>query len=266
MAGRELVDAFTSGRMGEREFVARLVASGMALATAVAFALSLAGGAHGATAAAVRADAHARHAAGWTNCAYGGDFYGAASVMITACPAFWAEIGQPIVFDFSYTGGGPVTYNLDYLQLEGTDWWKPASHNLRLNGLAPGWHTMRYRVPGSFGDVIAEWAFVVPGPAPENIGLFASGPSNSKATIVWTSRVPAWRTYCSIDGTPERICRESTGLVLNGLAAGQHSVTIRSLAGPDDFGRTATLWWDRSDPQGTLSIQGDTPWGPAPLT
>ena len=255
MARRELVDAFTSGRMGDREFVTRLVATGMTLAAAVAFALSLAGSAHGASAKVQRATASA------AVCASVSDFYSGILIEIieiTSCPEFLAVIGAPVVFDFAATPGQAVTYNLDFQQLGGIEVWKPASHNLQFNGLAPGYHTIRYQIASG---LIASYTWIMPGPAPESLVVTNFGPFNSRATITWTSQIPAWRTYCSVNGSVERICRQPSGLTLNGLPAGSNSITIRATSGPGDPGRVAVVQFDRSDPAGTLGFFVDNPWG-----
>lgn len=251
MARRELVEAFTSGRMGDREFVTRLVATGMTLAAAVAFALSLAGSAHGASAKVQRATVSA------AVCASASDFYGGI-IEITSCPAFLAVIGAPVVFDFAATPGQAVTYNLDFQQLGGIEVWKPASHNLQFNGLAPGYHTIRYQIASGRAP---SYTWIMPGPAPESLVVTNFGPFNSRATITWTSQIPAWRTYCSVNGSVERICRQPSGLTLNGLPAGSNSITIRATSGPGDPGRVAVVQFDRSDPAGTLGFFVDNPWG-----
>ena len=257
MARRDLVDGFVSGRIGEREFVNRLVATGMTLAAAVAFALALAGNALSATQAHAK---QARPAVASEICASGGDFYGN-SIEIVSYPDFLSPIGQVPFFDYVVAGSGPVTWNLDFKEFEGSPVWNPASSTLYLHGLAPGYHRIVYRTPGFFGDVTAEYTWIMPGAAPENVVVANFGPSNSKALITWTSQIPAWRTYCSVNGGVERICRQPAGLSLNGLPSGVNTITIRATNGPDDPGRTASISFDRADPLDSLSVIVEGPWG-----
>ncbi len=164
-------------------------------------------------------------------------------------------------FDYVVSVGGPVSWNLDFRELAGSPVWTPVASRLYLNGLAPGPHTIRYRTPGFFGDVVAEYSWITPGAAPENIVVFNFGPSNSKALITWTSQIPAWRTYCSVNGGVERICRQPAGLSLNGLPSGVNTITIRATNGPADLGRTASISFDRADPVASLSVNVEGPWG-----
>lgn len=257
MARRELVDGFVNGRIGEKEFVTRLIATGMTLAAAVAFALALVGNAQSATQAQAK---QARPAAVIAVCATGADFYGN-MIEIVRCPAFLAAVGEVPLFNYVVTVGGAASWNLDFREVSGISIWKTASAGVFVNGLAPGQHTIRYRTPGFFGDVVAEYSWITPGAAPENIVVSNFGPSNSKALITWTSQIPAWRTYCSVNGGVERICRQPAGLSLNGLPSGVNTITIRATNGPADFGRTASISFDRADPVASLSVNVEGPWG-----
>ena len=256
-----------SGRIGEKEFVTRLVATGMTVAAAVAFALALAGGASSATQARSTA-AHATRSQAaffYGSCATASDFYGT-TLEISLCPAYFSPVGSTPYFDFFVSAAQPVTWNLDSALVEGTLLWRPASHGLFLRGLAPGYHTIQYRTAGAFGDLIAAYAWIMPGAAPESVVVSNFGPSNSKALITWDSQIPAWRTYCSVNGGVEKICRQPAGLSLNGLPAGVNSITIRATNGPGDPGRSASISFDRADPAGTLSISIQGPWGFVPVT
>lgn len=257
MARRDLVD----GRIGEREFVTHLVATGMTLAAAVAFALALAGNAQSATQAHAK---QARPAVASAICASSADFYGNV-IEIVRCPDFLAAIGEVPSFDCAVSNAGPVTWNLDFKEFEGSPVWKLASGALYLHGLAPVSDTIKYRTFGFSGDRIAEYTWIMPGAVPENVVVSNFGPSNSKALITWTSQIPAWRTYCSVNGGVERICRQPAGLSLNGLPAGLNTITIRAANGPADFGRTATISFDRADPVDSLSVVVEGPWGFLPV-
>ena len=266
MARRDLLDGFMNGRISEREFVTRLVATGMTLAAAVAFALSLAGSAGSATQARSTAAHAARSqvASFYGACASASDFYGT-TLEISQCPAYFSPVGSSPYFDFWVSATQPVTWNLDSAMVDGTLVWRPASHGLSFRGLAPGYHTIQYRTAGAFGDLVAGYTWITPGAAPEAVAVASFGPSNSKAVITWGSQIPAWRTYCSVNGSVEKICRQPSGLSLNGLPAGVNSITIRATNGPDDPGRSAAISFDRADPAGTLSISTEGPWGYTPV-
>lgn len=257
MARREMDVAQGAGQLHGRAGLGRLAAAGLALAVAAALALSLAGGAQPAGAAAKKRSNEVACAMARTG---SGDL-----ITITSCPSFLAQIGVNPVLDFASTASTPVTYNLDFLQLEGTDWWKPASHNLTLKGLAPGFHTIRYRIGTDPDTAVADYTWITPGAAPENVSIVHFGPANSKATITWTSQIPAWRTYCSVNGAPEVICRQA-GLTLNGLPAGFNAITIRASNGPLDAGRTATILFQRESIPDTESVFQDGPWNWFPQT
>ncbi len=89
MARRELVDGFVNGRIGEKEFVTRLIATGMTLAAAVAFALALVGNAQSATQAQAK---QMRPAVASVVCASGADFYGN-MIELVNCPDFLSAVG-----------------------------------------------------------------------------------------------------------------------------------------------------------------------------
>jgi hypothetical protein len=264
VARKELVDAYVGGRITQKDFVARLVALGVTVAAAVAFAVSLAG--PGAPAASA-----APFVLPETYCATG-NFYPTGGeldplvVTILTCPEYQAAPGAAEFTWVPSIPGARVEMNLDFADLEGTEWWRPVGSGIRFNGLAPGEHVLRVRAVHGTGEatVVGETTYYwwyVPGPVPENVQVAFSGPANSKALITWSSAIPAWRYYCSVNGSEPRVCRVPAGLSLNGLPAGQNEIRIRAFAGPADGGREAVILFDRENPAETLSVYTESAWG-----
>ena len=261
MARRELVDGYVSGRITQKDFIARLMLAGVSLSAAVAFALSLAGTAPAASTARLQS------AGVFAFCAQS-SFYSSPSTRITSCPDFFSAV-QTATFSFFSPGTAGVRfqYNLDSATDGGGLIWRSATAPLTFRGLASGFHQVSVRgvgAGGATGDP-ASYSWYVPGPVAVVDTAVVSTPANNRLQATWHSDYPAWRYYCSINGGADFVCRPA-GLTLNGLPGGFVSVQIRALAGPGELapglGRRTTISWSTGSPAPvTPDVVSDNPWG-----
>ena len=190
---------------------------------------------------------------------------GPPTVILIQCPNGFAQPG-PQLFTFSTdTPGARVEANIDgRVDGNGDPVWRSISSPVTFNGLAPGGHAFVFRAV--YGDATGpetSVSFIMPGPVARfpSIGLVNFEGTGFSSTF--SSDLPAWRYYCSVNGAPEVVCRPS-GITTHGELFGLNTITIRALAGPLDPGRISVVDWIGELGWSSLHIYEPDDWGWVP--